>query len=94
MQQPEDLAIDWEGWVSASSTHNWSEQDPLVDWLNFFGKEAGFVPDGQRADHDSRFSYVSAVLRQSWAFERAVVDWLATISEVRKIGHGPNDAPV
>src|SRR6202165_1046611 len=94
MQQPEDLAIDWNGWVSASSTHNWSEQNPLVDWLNFFGKEAGFVPDGQRPDHDSRFSYISAVLRQSWGFERAVVDWLATISEVRKIGHGPSDARV
>jgi len=94
MQQPERLGFDWTGWVSASATHNWSEQDPLVDWLNFHGKESGFVPDGQRPDHDSRFSYVSQILKQSWAFERAVVQWLSTINQVRKIGHGPSDARV
>jgi len=94
MQQPEQLAFDWTGWVSASATHNWSEQDPLVDWLNFYGRESGFVPDGQRPDHDSRFSYVSHVLRQSHAFERAVVTWLATVGPVREIGHGPIDARI
>jgi hypothetical protein len=94
MQQPEELGTDWTGWVSASSTHNWSEQDPLVDWLNIHGKAAGFRPDGQRPDHDSRFSYTSFVLRQSWAFERAVLGWLATMSPVRKIGSGPGDARV
>src|SRR6202035_3431450 len=92
MQQPEELGFDSRGWISASSTHNWSEQNQLVDWLNIYGKEFGFVPDAQRPDHDSRFSYVSAVLRQSWAFERAVVKWLASVSTVRQIGHGPTDA--
>jgi hypothetical protein len=94
MQQPDELGIDWTGWVSASATHNWSEQDPLVDWLNFYGRHAGFVPDGQRPDHDARFSYVSAVLRQSYAFERAVIKWLSTLCELRQIGHGPSDARV
>jgi hypothetical protein len=94
MQRPEDLAFDWTGWVSASATHNWSERDPVVDWFNFHGKLAGFVPDSQRPDHDPRFSYVSAVLRQSWAYERAVVKWLSTLFELRQIGHGPSDARV
>jgi hypothetical protein len=94
MQRPEERGIDWSGWVSASSTHNSSEQNQLVDWLNFDGRQAGFVPDGQRPDHDPRFSYVSAVLRQSWAFERAVFKWLSTLCEVRQIGHGPSDARV
>jgi hypothetical protein len=93
MPQPEELGLD-KDWVSASSTHNYSEQNTLVDWLNFFGKKSGFVPDGQRPDHDTRFSYVSAVLRQSWAFEREVFDWLATRYPVRRIGHGPSDARV
>ena len=94
MRRPEELEFDWTGWVSASSTHNWSEQDPLVDWLNLYGKESRFVADGERPDHDSRFSYIHFVLQQSWAFERAVGDWLATVSQVRKIGHGPSDARV
>jgi hypothetical protein len=93
MRLPEELGLD-KDWVSASSTHNYSEQNTLVDWLNFHGKEFGFVPDGQRPDHDQRFSYVSALLRQSWTFERLVVDWLATLYEVRRIGHGPSDARV
>jgi hypothetical protein len=92
MQQPEELGIDWTGWVSASSTHNSSEQDQLVDWLNFHGEDAGFVPDSQRPDHDPRFSYVSNVLRQSHAFERAVVKLLSNVTTVRQIGHGPMDA--
>jgi len=92
MQQPEELGIDWTRWVPASAIHNWCEQDPLVDWLNFHGKESGFVPDGQRPDHDSRFSYVSQVLMQSYACERAVIKWLATLNPVRQIGHGPIDA--
>jgi hypothetical protein len=93
MPQPEELGLD-KDWVSASSTHNYSEQNTLVDWLNFHGKEFGFIPDGQRPDHDQRFSYISALLRQSWTFERLVVDWLATLYEVRRIGHGPSDARV
>jgi hypothetical protein len=32
MQQPEQLSFDWTGWVAASSTHNYSEQDLLVDF--------------------------------------------------------------
>jgi len=79
MQRPEELGLD-KDWVSASSTHNYSEQNTLVDWLNLHGKEFGFIPDGQRPDHDQRFSYVSALLRQSWTFERLVSDWLATLT--------------
>jgi hypothetical protein len=94
MQQPDELGMDGTGWVSASSTHNSTEQDWVVDFLNFRGKALGFVPDGQRPDHDARFSYTSAVLRQSWAFERAVVDMLANMSPLRKIGRGPSDARV
>ena len=83
-----------DGWVSASATHNYSEQDPLVDFLNRHGKRLGFEPDSQRPDHDSRFSYVSAVLKQSWAFERAVVELLARTYPVRTIGRAPSDARV
>jgi len=94
MQHPEELGTDWTGWVSASSTHNYSEQDLLVDWLIRYGKLHDFVPDGQRPDHDARFSYTFAVLRQSWAFERRVLDWLATTTTVRKIGRAASDARV
>jgi hypothetical protein len=94
MPQPEEGKIDWTGWLSASSIHNYCEQDLLVDWLISRGKASGFVPDGRRPDHDARFSYVSAVLKQSWAFERKVLDFLATMSPVIKIGRGPSDARV
>lgn len=55
MQPPEPVDSEWTGWVSASATHNWVEQDPLVDWLNLYGKQAGFQTDHDLPGYDSRF---------------------------------------
>ena len=94
MQQPDELDSRWNGWISASATHNWAQQDPLVDWLNAYGKQAGFVPDQERLGYDPRFDYVSYMLRQSWAFEKAVVAWLSTQTRLRVIATNPSQARV
>ena len=90
MRQPDELDNQWTGWISASATHNWAQQEPIVDWLNAYGKQAGFIPDHERLGYDHRFDYVSFVLRQSWAFEKAVVAWLSRLSQLRVIATNPS----
>ena len=92
MQQPDELDSQWTGWTSASATHNYANGDPLVDLLDVRGKQLGFVPDHGRPDYDHRFDYVSRMLSQSWAFEKAVVKYLSILYEVRVIATNPSQA--
>lgn len=82
----------WAGWVAATHTHNWVEQDPVVDWLNLYGRQNGFVPDNEQPGYDPRFDYVHAVLKQAAAFERSVVAWLSTVEALTTIATSPTHA--
>src|SRR6266511_3367738 len=46
--------LEWEEWVSASSTRNFLLNDPLVDWLDRYGAARGFVRDDHLAGYDPR----------------------------------------
>jgi hypothetical protein len=80
------------GWVSATDTYHWCDNDPLSDWLNTYGMEAGFVADSRRPGYDKRFDYLSFVVSQAWAFRRAVVAWLTARSSLRMITTNPSQA--
>jgi hypothetical protein len=86
---PED---DWSEWVFASETYNWTDKNPLLDWLDAYGTKAGFVADSRRPGYDKRFDYVSFTRKQSWAFQRAVLAWLLAHSPLRTIATNPNQA--
>ena len=83
---------DWAGWIFANETYHWSDRDPLIDWLNAYGTKAGFVADSARPEYDRRFDYLRFVVKQSWAFKRAVVRWLSAHSPLRTIATNPKQA--
>src|SRR2546430_17703995 len=87
--QPPD---DWSDWISAADIYHWCAGDPLIDWLNRFGKAAGFVADSRRPGYDRRFDYLSFVVKQSWAFKRAVLRGLIAKSALRTITTSPSQA--
>jgi hypothetical protein len=60
---------DFTDWVSATETYNYCNKNPLIDWLNLCGTNAGFVADSRRPGYDKRFDYVSFMLRQSCLIE-------------------------
>jgi len=79
-------------WVSAGETYHWCDKDPLIDWLNAYGTDAGFRADSRRPDYDKRFDYLRFAGSQSWAFRRAVVAWLTARSPLRMITTNPSQA--
>ena len=34
---------DWQQWVSAGRTRNWMLDDPLIDWLQLYGKSRDYL---------------------------------------------------
>lgn len=81
---PGDRA-DWQDWVSASKTRNWCNHDPLLDWLDLYGKHKGFVPD---AKPDLRIDFQEFVFAQGNRFEAAVVAHLTSKVEVCSFAGG------
>ena len=72
-------------WVSASATQNYVLNNPLIDWLDLYGKENGFVKD----QIDKRIDFQVAFSEQEKKFESAVLQHLETLAKVIKIG-SPN----
>ena len=79
---------EWREWVSASSTRNYAIRDPLLDWLDLYGEQNGFRPDDEIPGYDLRTDFTQFIFRQGHAFERAVVDYLGTLTDVAQVGAG------
>ena len=55
---------DWSNWVSASRTRNYVINDPLLDWLELWGDEHGFVRDTELPSYDPRCDFTEFIFRQ------------------------------
>ena len=79
---------EWREWVSASSTRNYAIRDPLLDWLDIYGEKNGFRRDDDDPGYDPRTDFTEFIFSQGHAFERAVVDYLRTLTTVEQVGGG------
>ena len=79
---------EWREWVSASSTRNYAIRDPLLDWLDLYGEKHGFRPDDELPGYDPRTDFTEFIFRQGHAFERAVVEYLGTLTSIAQVGAG------
>src|SRR6185295_16511814 len=83
---------DWTGWVSATETRNFSIQDPLIDWLELYGKSRGFHRDDELAGYDERTDFIKFLFRKAAEFEAAVVQYLANSTKLVTISSSPGSA--
>ena len=81
----------WRQWVSASTTRNFMIGDPLTDWLNLHGENAGFTRDGELADYDERIDFGRFIMAKGIAFEAAVVEHLKSLHPVVTLSDGPTE---
>ncbi len=82
---------EWREWVSASATRNFMLRNPLVDWLDLYGEEAGFTRDTEIEGYDASIDFTQFIMGQGNAFEAAVVRHLETLQPLLVIGSGHED---
>ena len=80
---------EWREWVSASRTRNFAIGDPLLDWLNEYGRERGFVPDDELPGYDERTDFGRFIMGKGLEFEAAVVRYLETRVPIVRVEGGP-----
>ena len=83
---------EWQDWVSASDVRNHILQDPLLDWLDSYGRVKGFMRDDELPGYDPRTDFSNFIFRKARGFEKAVVAHLTGLTNVVTIASKANDA--
>ena len=64
---------DWQQWVSAGRTRNWTLDDPLIDWLQLYGKSRDYIPKKELADYNKYLDFLAFLLDQGRKFEVGIL---------------------
>ena len=64
---------DWQQWVSAGRTRNWTLDDPLIDWLQLYGKSRDYIPKKELADYNKDLDFLAFLLDQGRKFEVGIL---------------------
>jgi hypothetical protein len=75
----------WDQWVAASRTSNFCCDDPLIDWLDLFGRVNGFLPDDERPGYDGRTDFRRYLFAQARQFEDVVTSYLKAGQQLVRI---------
>jgi hypothetical protein len=78
-------------WVSASRTRNFCEEDPLLDWLDMYGAQHGFIRDDEDDAYDWRTDLRLFLFERGRLFEEGVVRLIRDQFEVVPIARGRED---
>ena len=78
-------------WVSATATRNFVLRNPLVDWLDRYGKKKGFVRDTDLPGYAERLEFVPFIMKKGEQFEAAVALHLGSLAPMVTIAQGRDD---
>jgi hypothetical protein len=77
---------DWSQWVYATATHNYAKHDPLIDWLNEYGRGEKRITTGNpmydskisdyENDNQNNVSFFQYIRAKGVEFEEQVVEFL------------------
>ena len=82
---------DWQQWVSAGRTRNWMLDNPLLDWLDLYGKEKGYQPDENGPNNPTELDFLPFIIRQGRRFEEGILRLLQKRHEVTIIADDARD---
>ena len=60
-------------WVSAGRTRNWMLDDPLLDWLQLYGKSHGYVPDKELDGYEKDLDFLEFIGDRGSVFEAGIL---------------------
>ena len=64
---------DWQQWVSAGRTRNWMLNDTLLDWLQLYGKNCGYVPKNELSSHNKNLDFLEFIFTKGKEFEEGIL---------------------
>ena len=76
-------------WAGAHATRNFVLNDPVLDWLNLYGEQKGFIRDTGLPGYDPRTDMSAFLFKKGIEFEQAVIGHLKTRAAVVTIAVEP-----
>ena len=76
---------DWQQWVSAGRTRNWMLRDPLIDWLQLYGKSRDYIPKQELGDYNKDLDFLEFIFEKGREFEVNILRLLQGRYEVETI---------
>ena len=76
---------DWQQWVSAGRTRNWMLRDPLIDWLQLYGKSRDYIPKQELGEYNKDLDFLEFLLDRGREFEAGILRLLKEQCEVTTI---------
>ena len=64
---------DWRQWVSAGRTRNWMLDDPLLDWLQLYGKNRDYIPKKELDDYNKDLDFLEFLFDRGREFEAGIL---------------------
>jgi len=71
--------------IPASATRNWCAQDPILDWLELYGKAKGFTPDTDLPGYSIATDMLPFIAQKGREFEAAVMRCLQDNFQIVRI---------
>ena len=78
---------DWRQWVSAGRTRNWMLDDPLIDWLQLYGKSRDYIPKKELSDYNKDLDFLEFIFERGREFEAGILRLFQARHEVTTIAH-------
>ena len=76
---------DWRQWVSAGRTRNWMLDDPLIDWLQLYGRSRDYIPKQDLDNYNKDLDFVEFIFTKGNEFEDGILRLLQERFEVTTI---------
>ncbi len=64
---------DWQQWVSAGRTRNWMLGDPLIDWLQLYGKSCDYIPKTAWPGYEKDLDFLEFIFERGREFEAGIL---------------------
>jgi putative phage-type endonuclease len=88
-----EASRDWDQWVLPHDLRNYILQDPLIDWLDMYGEDAGYTPDEKMPGYIEMIDFKKFIMEKGSDFKSEIVHLLKEQfgSEFIQVAYKKND---